>query len=186
MLDIPVRCSESNVRMLRPKLRRKRTKKRKSTDLQPVKTIPKRIISLCITLFFTSAVMAQTGVSGSGSVKPIQLADAIELALKQASSFKSAEFTERIAAEDVRQAKAAFYPKVAAVPTLIYTTPSLVRPSFGLPRPPSFLGANAISEYQALANTSGELDTSGKLRATLRRNEFLLTITRPGTEHARP
>ncbi len=115
----------------------------------------------------------------------ITLNDAVDLALKQASNYRNAQFNERIAAEDVRQAHSAFYPKVAAVPTIIYTTPSLASTSGNIPRPPSFLGANAVTEYQALANTSGEIDTSGKLKAALRRSEFLLASAKAGSEIAR-
>lgn len=128
-------------------------------------------------------------------VKPLTLAEAIDLSLKQASAFKTAQINQQIAAEDVRQAKAAFYPKVVAAPTVIYTTPSLGNTvTAGVTdgnfaaitsRPPSFLGANAVSEFQALVNTSGEIDTSGKLKATLRRNQALLESARLGGEIAR-
>lgn len=133
--------------------------------------------------------------SQTDAAKPITLAAAIDLALKQASAFKAAQLNERIAAEDVRQAKAGFYPKVVAAPTIIYTTPSLGNTvTAGVTdgnlvavtqRPPSFLGANAVSEFQALINTSGEIDTSGRLKATLRRNQALLESARLGSEIAR-
>ncbi len=158
-------------------------------------------IIFCLSLLAGTRIFAQTTASGTPSAatggfsasaqqqppgtRTILLAEAVDLALKQASNYRAAQFTERIAAEDVRQAKAAFYPKVAAVPTVIYTTPSLASTLGNIPRPPSFLGANAITEYQALANTSGEFDTSGKLRAGLRRSEFLLASARAGTEIAR-
>ncbi|HWW76046.1 MAG TPA: TolC family protein, partial [Pyrinomonadaceae bacterium] len=41
------------------------------------------------------------------------------------------------------------------------------------------------SEYQALLNVSGDLDLSGRLRATLARNRALLEAARAGTEVAR-
>lgn len=129
------------------------------------------------------------------AAKPLTLAEAIDLSLKQASQYKSAQIGEQIASEDVKQAKAAFYPKVAAAPTVIYTTPSLgtvtttdsttVSATTTTTRPPSFLGANAISEFQALINTSGEIDTSGRLKATLKKNKALLESARLGSEIAR-
>lgn len=126
------------------------------------------------------------------TVKPITLAEAIDLSLKQASAFKSAQINEQIALEDVRQAKAAFYPKVAGAPAVIYTTPSLgtvtTVDASQVPvttRPPSFLGANAVSEFQAVINTSGEIDISGKLKATLKKNQALLESARLGSEIAR-
>lgn len=127
--------------------------------------------------------------------KPLTLDEAIRLALTQASNYKAAQITEQIAAEDIRQAKAAFYPRVALAPNVIYTTPSLGKTvTAGVTegnfaaissRPPSFLGANAVSEFQALVTTTGEIDTSGKLKATLRRSRFLLESARLGSEIAR-
>lgn len=117
---------------------------------------------------------------------PLMLDEAVKLALTQASTFEQARFNERIAAEDVRQARAAFLPRVVAAPTLIYTSPEIgVSAPPGTPRAPSFLGANAITEYQGIANVSGEIDTAGRLRATLRRNVALLEAARAGTEVAR-
>lgn len=117
------------------------------------------------------------------SAKSLSLAEAVNLALQQASIYKTAQIAEQIAAEDVKQAKSAFYPKVAANPTLVYTSPSLSNAV--TPRPPSFLGANAITEYQAVVTTSGEIDTSGKLKATLERNKFLVQSAHAGSEIAR-
>jgi outer membrane protein TolC len=120
------------------------------------------------------------------SIKPLLLDEAVKLALRQASAFDQAGFNERIAAEDVRQARAAFLPRVAAVPSVIYTSPAIgVTKIQGTPREPSFLGANAVTEYQGLFNFSGELDTAGRLHATLRRNVALLEAARAGTESAR-
>ena len=127
--------------------------------------------------------------------KPLTLAEAVDLALKQASNFRAAQIGEQIAAQDIRQAKAALYPKIAANPTLIYTTPSLsntttVSVTNGnitpvTSRPPSFLGANAITEYQGVVNAAGEIDVSGRLRATIKRYQLLLEAARAGTEVAR-
>ena len=100
----------------------------------------------------------------------ITVQEAVDLALKQASAFRASQINEQIAEQDVRQAQAAFFPKVAALPNLIYTSPSLAG---GNPRPPSFLGANAITEYQAILNAAGEIDLSGRLRAALNRSRAL-------------
>ena len=121
-------------------------------------------------------------ISQADTVRPITVTEAIDLALKQASNYKGSQISEQIAREDVRQAQAAFYPKVAVLPNLIYTSPSLAA---GSPRPPSFLGANAITEYQAVLNASGEVDISGKLKAALRRSKALVESARAGTEVAK-
>jgi outer membrane protein TolC len=112
----------------------------------------------------------------------LTIAEAVDLALNQASKFKTAQINERIAAEDIKQARAAYLPKVAVQPNYIYNSPSL---GGGNPRPPSFIGANAITEYQGLVTASGEIDTSGKLSETLRRNQALLAAARAGSEVAR-
>jgi outer membrane protein TolC len=120
------------------------------------------------------------------SIKPLMLDEAVRLALTQASTFEQARFNERIAAEDVRQARAAFLPQIAAAPNVIYTSPAIgVNRQPGTPPTPSFIGANAITEYQGLVNVSGELDTAGRLRAALRRNLALLEAARAGAESAR-
>ncbi len=131
----------------------------------------------------------------SDTAKPITISDAIDLALRQASAFGGAQIGEQIAAEDVRQARAAFYPRVGIAPNFIYTTPSLSRTTTAsvtngnvtavTERQPSFIGANAVSEYQGLVTATGEIDTSGRLRATLRRNKLLVESARAGSEIAR-
>ena len=108
----------------------------------------------------------------------------MRLANVQASSFQQAGLNERIAAEDVKQAQAAFLPKVSAPLSYIYTSPALGQPA-GTPRAPSFIANNAVSEYQALVNVSGDFDIAGKLRASLARNRALLAAAHAGTDVAR-
>lgn len=119
------------------------------------------------------------------AARPLTLHEAIAAALGQASNFKSAQIGEQIAAQEVRQAKAALYPRIAANPAVIYTSPSFGNSPSGVPRPPSFLGANAITEYQSVVNAAGEIDTSGRLRATLERNKLLVEAARAGSEIAK-
>jgi len=127
-----------------------------------------------------------TSTQTGATLTPLTRDEAVRLALNQASTFQQAGFNERLAAEDVRQARAAFLPRIAAAPSVIYTTPSISSNNApGTPRPPSFIAANAVSEFQALANVTGELDVSGRLRATLNRNAALLEAARAGTEVAR-
>ena len=113
--------------------------------------------------------------------------DAVRLALAQASAFQTAKYAELIAAEDVRQAKAAFLPKITVPSTLIYNSPTLGMVAPGTPRSDrfSFISANAVVEYQALIGASGDFDLNGRLRAALRRSVALLEAARAGTEIAR-
>ncbi|MCS6805348.1 MAG: TolC family protein [Acidobacteriota bacterium] len=111
--------------------------------------------------------------------------EAVRLALMQASTFKQSQLNEQIVAQDVFQSNKAFLPRVSANPTLIYNSPTVGPIPVGTLRPPSFLGANAITEYQGLVAVSGELDISGRLRANRRRAQFLLQAAKAGTEITR-
>lgn len=115
---------------------------------------------------------------------PLTLDEAIRLANAQASTFQSAIINERIAAEDVKQAQAAFRPKVSAPLSYIYTSPALGLPP-GEPRSPSFITSDGISAYQAFVNVSGDLDIAGKLRATLAKNRALVAAAHAGTDIAK-
>jgi outer membrane protein len=118
------------------------------------------------------------------NLNPLTLDEALRLANAQASSFQTAALNERIAAEDVKQAQAAFLPKISAPLSYIYTSPAIgLKP--GEPRVPSFIANNAISEYQAFVNVAGDLDIAGKLRATLAKDRALLAAAHAGTEVAR-
>lgn len=114
----------------------------------------------------------------------LSLDDVLRLANAQVSGLRQAQLNERVAAEDVRQARAAFLPKVSAPFDYIYTSPALGLPN-GEPRAPSYIANNAISEYQALVSVAGDIDVSGRFRATLARNRALLEAARAGTEVAR-
>src|ERR1041384_1599145 len=120
----------------------------------------------------------------TGQTTPLTLDDALRLSSAQASAFKQAGLTEQIAAEDVKQAQAAFLPRVSVIGDYIYTSP-LIGGTPGTPREPSFIANNAVNEYQALLNVVGDLDLSGKLRATLAKNRALLAAAHAGTEVAR-
>ena len=114
--------------------------------------------------------------------KPISLNEAIDRAAKQASAYAAANLNTQIAREDVRQARAAFLPKITAPLSFTYTSPSLMNTR---PREPSFITADAVTVYQALLSAEGEIDTSGKLRASLQRSIAFVEAARAGSEVAR-
>ncbi|HXT64014.1 MAG TPA: TolC family protein [Pyrinomonadaceae bacterium] len=118
------------------------------------------------------------------AINPLTLDEALRLANQQASTYQTAILNEQIAAEDVKQAQSAFLPKVSAPLGYIYTSPALGLPP-GTPREPSFIANNAVNEYEALANVSGDFDIAGKLRATLAKNRALLAAAHAGTEVAK-
>jgi outer membrane protein TolC len=157
---------------------------------------PAGLIALVAMLFCVGPTFGQTPLTVSASpiptpsetrnqidqAKPISLNEAVDRAAKQASVFTAAGINARIAGEDVRQARAAFLPKISAPLSIIYTTPSLMNTR---PHEPSFVSADAVTVYQALLSAEGEIDTSGKLRATLQRNIALVEAARAGSEVAR-
>ncbi|MGA9769816.1 MAG: TolC family protein [Blastocatellia bacterium] len=121
---------------------------------------------------------APPAVQSSGS---LALGDAVNLAIAQASNFQQARLAEQIAAEDVRQARLAFLPRLSGTFTYTYNSPAI-----GVsPREMSFISADAIHHPEALAGVTGDLDVGGRLRATLRRSLALLEAAHAGTEVAR-
>lgn len=127
---------------------------------------------------------AQANQTASQPPGQLGLDEVLRLANAQITGLRQAQLSERVAEEDVRQARTAFLPKVTAPFDYIYTSPA-----FGLargePRVQSYIANNAIGEYQALVNVAGDVDLSGRLRATLARNRALLDAARAGTEVAR-
>jgi outer membrane protein TolC len=157
--------------------------------LQPNQSIS--VLSLCLLLtaisLSASAQQSAATAPANSSVNqttPLTLDEALRLAASQASIFQQAALNERSAAEDVKQAQAAFLPRVSAPLSYLYTSPALGLPP-GTPRTQSFLANNAISEYQAYMNVAGDFDLAGKLRATLAKNRALLEAAHAGTEVAR-
>jgi outer membrane protein TolC len=151
-----------------------------------------RLIRQFRNLFLSMMMMLSLlAIGSSGQSVPVQagavltLDEAVRLALGQASLFEQAKLNERIAAEDVKQARAAFLPRVVSPLSIVYTTPSSAEPLPGSARVPSFIAANAVGEYQALAGMAGELDVAGRLRAGLKRSRALLEAAHAGTEVAR-
>ena len=132
-----------------------------------------------------STSQAQTPSPSPAPQTPaLSLDEALRLANVQASTFQTALLNERVAAEDVRQARAAFLPKVSTPLSYIYTSPALGLPP-GEPRGPSFVTSDGIGVYDALVNVSGDFDIAGRLRATLARNRALLAAAHAGAEVAR-
>lgn len=116
--------------------------------------------------------------------RSVSVEEAVELALRNASLYRQAELDERIAREDVRQARAAFLPQFSVPLTYIGNTTSQVRAP-GDPVIYSFVSSSAINETSAFINATGALDLSGRLRAALRRGRAQLIAAQAGTLAAR-
>jgi len=141
-----------------------------------------KVLALLFALICACATLrAQTPTP---SPSPLSLDEALRLANSQASGFQTALLNERIAEEDLRQAHAAFLPKVSTPLSYIYTSPAHGLPP-GEPRGPSFISADAIGVYDALVNVSGDFDIAGRLRATLAKNRALLAAAHAGADVAR-
>lgn len=92
---------------------------------------------------------------------PLTLADCRKLAESVPSAVSVAELEAGIAGAGVRVARSAFFPRAALAGGYTYNTP--------VAGAQSFVALNGIREYQTLAAATMELDTSGRLRASLAR-----------------
>lgn len=111
---------------------------------------------------------------------PLSLAGAQSSALQQVSTLRQAQIDEQIAAEDLKQARAALLPRARDSFTITYNSAAR---SPADPNSPSFLAQNAIHEYQNLLGVTG--DVSLGLVSAVRRSRALLDAARAGTEIAR-
>lgn len=116
--------------------------------------------------------------------RSVSVEQSVELALRNASLYQQAQVDERIAREDVRQARAAFLPQFSVPLTYIGNTTSRVRAP-GDPVIYSFVSSSAINETSAFINATGALDLSGRLRAALSRSRAQLAAAQAGTLSAR-
>src|SRR4029077_8141473 len=81
---------------------------------------------------------AQSAPPAQQPVNLLTRDEAVRLALAQASAFQTAKYAELIAAEDVKQARSAFLPKITVPSTLIYNSPTLGMVAPGTPRSDRF------------------------------------------------
>ena len=116
--------------------------------------------------------------------RSVTVEQAVQLALRNASLYQQAQVEERIAQEDIKQARAAFLPQFSIPLSYIGTTSSRYRPA-DEPLTFSLLSASAINETSAFINASGIVDIAGRLRAALRRSRAQLAAARAGTSVAR-
>ena len=142
-----------------------------------------KVIPLAVLLALV-CITSQAQTPSPSPVPQLSLDEALRLANTQASTFQTALLNERVAAEDVRQARAAFLPKVSTPLSYIYTSPALGLPP-GEPRGPSFVTSDGIGVYDGLVNVSGDFDIAGRLRATLAKNRALLAAAHAGAEVAK-
>ena len=121
----------------------------------PKQRIPRAVPFLVLFVFLCLVCSAHGQTQIQATTPPLTIDDALRLANLQASTYQGAILNERIAAEDVKQARAAFLPKLSAPLAYIYTSPAQGLPP-GEPRAPSFIAADAIGAYEAFASVSGD------------------------------
>jgi glucose/arabinose dehydrogenase len=92
----------------------------------------------------------------NGPARSLTVDEAIALALGQTSAYRQAQLDERIAAQDVKQARAAFLPQFTVPLTYFGTTPSQVRVE-DEPLTFSYVSSSAINETIGLAQATGEI-----------------------------
>src|SRR5262245_38320889 len=119
-------------------------------------TVVIAVLCLCLWAKAQSPTPLPTPESQTTSTAaPLTLDEALRLATTQASNYQSALLNEASAAEDVKQAQAAFLPKISLPLSYIYTTPAHgLAP--GEPRAPSFIASDAISQYDAFLSVAGD------------------------------
>ncbi|HKO01833.1 MAG TPA: TolC family protein [Thermoanaerobaculia bacterium] len=110
--------------------------------------------------------------------QPLSVSAATSSALQQLSTLQQAQIDEAIAAEDLKQARAALLPRVRDAFTVTYNSESRSDPGTA-----TFIAANGIHEYQNLLGIAGEFNLG--LLAAVRRSRALLDAARAGTEVAR-
>lgn len=121
-------------------------------------------------------VVHETRAQSPGVIRaePVVTLDAaVAMALRQPSSFEQAEIEARIAEEDVRQARGAFLPTFSLPLSYIYSSPLHGQDQRGIPilsRPPAFVANDGINVYELFGAAVGEIDLSGRLRASLDRS----------------
>lgn len=155
----------------------------KRTSIHKPAAWPRRIAILC--LLPVSMCFSQTPAVPAGSTRTLGIDDAISLALGRASIYQASVIGQNVASEDVRQAHAAFLPRVSVPTAFTYNSPERGRLLGTAALGQSFISLNAIREYQGGVALTGEIDLSGRLSAALRRNRDLLAAARAVTEVAR-
>lgn len=112
------------------------------------------------------------------AASPLSPGGALSAALQQVSSLQQARIDEAIAAEDLRQARAALLPRARSATAITYNSPAHRGASA-----PSFVAQNGVHEYQELLGVAGDLNFG--LASAIRRSRALLEAARSGTEIAR-
>lgn len=122
--------------------------------------------------------MAWCAAAVAQEQQPLSLSAATTTALQQLSELRRAQIDEAVAAEDLKQARAALLPRVRDAFSATYNSASRRDPGTA-----SFISSDAIHQYQNLFGLAGEFNLADV--AAMRRSRALLDAARAGTEVAR-
>lgn len=111
-----------------------------------------------------AACVAARGQASAEEPAPLTLADCARLATESPSPVQIAADDAAIAERSVEVARAALYPQTAASAGFVYNSPL-----GGAPGVQSFVSLDGVRVYNALVTAVQELDTSGRLRASVDR-----------------
>jgi len=125
----------------------------------------------CLGVFAVSVILLQALAAPPQVPKPagsLSLDDCIHLANSAPSAVTQARQQLEIARRGITEARAGFLPEAHFNGAYTYNSPLL---DALLPQSFSFVALNGIREYATQVGTGVELDTSGRLRAAMRRAE---------------
>lgn len=109
--------------------------------------------------------------SAADTQKPLTLADCIKLASSVPGPVSRAQRGVNIAHAGIAAARAAFLPQAQITNSFIYNSPINPAEHPEVPAAGSFIALNGIREYETFGAVFAEIDTSGRLRAALKRAE---------------
>lgn len=109
------------------------------------------------------------GAPAVDTQKELTLAECIKLASSAPGPISRAQGDVRIAQAGVAGARAAFLPQAQITNSFVYNSPINPGERTDLPTTGSFIALNGVREYETFGVVIGEIDTSGRLRAALKR-----------------
>lgn len=119
-----------------------------------------RSIRFLLLSLLLSAALFSTSCVAQKARGALTLDDCVQMARKAPSSVQRARQQLESTKFGVRGARANFLPQISILNSFTYNSPLLYNPNAF-----SFVAFNGVHEYSSLANTTLEVDSSGRLRA---------------------
>lgn len=132
-----------------------------------MKMTMERQLATCILLCL--GILGSSVLANAAADKELTLADCIKLASAVPGPVSRAQREMSIAQAGVASARAAFLPQAQITNTFTYNSPPAAGERPETPGTASFIALNGIREYETFGAVIAEIDTSGRLRAALKR-----------------